>query len=70
MLYSNNDPRAVGAMFNEHYREDKEPEIYAYCDICDEPIYDGDKYYDINGIKYCEACINSCECMAECEGLW
>lgn len=36
-----------------------EPEVYAHCEICDEPIYDGDEYYNLDGHKYCEACVQS-----------
>ena len=34
-----------------------DPPIYAHCEICDEPIYDGDEYYKINEHNYCEACV-------------
>lgn len=27
------------------------------CDICGEPLYDGDAYYDVMGEKYCESCM-------------
>lgn len=43
----------------------KEPQIFAYCEDCGEPIYDGDEYYDIGGHKYCEACVHKSYRTAE-----
>ena len=28
-----------------------------HCDICGNNIYEGDKYYRVNGVAYCEGCI-------------
>lgn len=35
------------------------PEIepYCQCDMCGEPIYDGEDYWDINGDIVCEDCL-------------
>lgn len=37
--------------------EDKERTPVYYCSCCNEPIYDGDYYYPIDGEKVCEYCI-------------
>lgn len=34
-----------------------EPPVFAECEACGMPIYDGDEYYDIDDHKYCEACV-------------
>lgn len=41
--------------------EPKEPElrIAFICELCEEPIYEGDEYYDIPGLgKCCAECIS------------
>lgn len=42
-----------------------EPPIYAKCEICGEPIYDGDEYFELDGHNYCEACVNGSYRTAE-----
>ena len=37
--------------------EPPKPPVFAHCDLCDEPIYDGDEYYELDDHKYCEACV-------------
>ena len=37
----------------------KEPPIFAECEACGMPIYDGDEYYNIDDHKYCESCVHS-----------
>jgi hypothetical protein len=38
--------------------EDTRKEVY-HCTICDEPIYEGDDYYNIPGLgPCCETCID------------
>lgn len=34
-----------------------DPPIYAHCEACHEPIYEGDEYYEIDDHNYCEACV-------------
>lgn len=34
-----------------------EPPVFAECEACGMEIYIGDEYYEINGQKYCEACV-------------
>lgn len=35
-----------------------EPEICTYCEICESPIYEGDKFYEeINGCIMCVDCL-------------
>lgn len=38
-----------------------------HCEDCDEPIYDGDEYVQIDGMKYCMPCIerNYESCVGE-----
>lgn len=35
-----------------------EPEPAGYCDICGEPVYEGDYLTDIGGEKWCDDCLN------------
>jgi|GEM_PF-4441255 len=45
-------------LFNEvdkHYTDERD-EIYT-CACCDEPIRDGDEYYEVETKKYCLACV-------------
>ena len=30
-----------------------------YCDICGQELYTSDSYYNIDGVKYCEDCIEA-----------
>ncbi len=42
-----------------------EPPIFDHCEECGCEIYDGDEYYEIDGKRYCEACIYSFLKIAE-----
>ena len=42
-----------------------EPPIFDHCEICDEPIYEGDEYYHIDEKNYCEACVRGSYRTAE-----
>lgn len=44
-----------------------EPPIVYKCSWCNEPIYEGDIYYDINDNVWCEECIIDARKEAECE---
>lgn len=44
-----------------------EPSIFDHCVECGYEIYDGDEYYEIDGKKYCEACVGSFLRTAEVE---
>lgn len=35
-----------------------EPEPAGHCDICGEPVYEGDYLTDIGGEKWCDNCLN------------
>lgn len=35
-----------------------EPDPAGYCDICGEPVYEGDYLTDICGEKWCDDCLN------------
>lgn len=35
-----------------------EPSPAGYCDICGEPVYEGDYLTDICGEKWCDDCLN------------
>lgn len=35
-----------------------EPEPAGNCDICGEPVYEGDYLTDIGGEKWCDDCLN------------
>lgn len=37
--------------------EAEEAEAAIYCDECGEPIYEGEDYYEIREVVYCERCI-------------
>lgn len=46
-------------MFKAYDREiakQEEEAIHCYC--CGEPIYEGDKYYEINGEAFCKSCLD------------
>lgn len=47
-----------------------EPPVFAKCEICGEPIYDGDEYFEIDDKPYCEACVYGCYRTAEVEHDW
>lgn len=34
-----------------------DPEPAFYCDECNEPIYVGEDYYDVEGYRLCEYCV-------------
>lgn len=34
-----------------------DPEPASYCDICGEPLYEGDGITDIDGINWCDNCL-------------
>lgn len=38
--------------------EPPEAEAAIYCDECGAPIYEGEGYYEISGVVYCERCID------------
>lgn len=43
----------------------REAEVWSYCDICGEPIYEGDYYYEFDGDGvYCENCVRH-KCAGE-----
>ncbi len=39
--------------------EPSEDVIFAYCDYCDEEIYEGETYYDIGGETICVDCLRA-----------
>lgn len=43
------------------------PPIVYTCVNCQEPIYEGDDYYDIEGDAWCEECIRDALKIAELE---
>lgn len=43
------------------------PPVAYTCDCCGEPIYEGDDYYDIDGVAWCEDCIRAARKTAELE---
>lgn len=47
-----------------------EPPVFAECEACGEPIYDGDEYYEIGEHKFCEACVVSGYRTAEVEDMF
>jgi hypothetical protein len=44
-----------------------DPPIVFYCDICNDPIYEGDDYYDFGEEKYCYDCVQRAFRTAEIE---
>ena len=44
-----------------------EAPVFARCEICGEPIYDGDDYYDIDNEYWCEECVHNARHTAEVE---
>lgn len=35
------------------------------CDVCEEFVYDGEPYWEINGERWCEACIDDAKKYAD-----
>lgn len=50
-----------GMIVNDYmYREeDYDPDFY--CDMCGEPVYEGDVYFKIGNDRICECCIEGCK---------
>lgn len=44
-----------------------EPPLYGECEVCGEPIYDGDECYELGDHLYCEACVHRGYKTAEVE---
>lgn len=42
-----------------------EPLIFAECDACEAPIYDGEDYFELGDHKFCEACVDGGHRTAE-----
>lgn len=42
-----------------------EPEPAWYCEECGNAVYDGDAYYDFDGVIYCEDCMDKHRKAAE-----
>lgn len=42
-----------------------EPEPVYICDCCEDGIYAGEVVYEINGLHYCENCIDNMRYVAE-----
>lgn len=55
-----NDMNLENGMLLGGDREVDEDPVY-YCDMCGEPIYEGDTIYKIFGNKVCECCIEECK---------
>ncbi len=45
--------------------ENAQPKKITICDICGEPIHEGDSYYDIENTVICDSCINDFKKTAE-----
>lgn len=43
--------------YDEWKTSQPEPKPSAYCDICGEPLYEGDYLTDIDGVKWCDECL-------------
>jgi hypothetical protein len=52
----------IGKTNDEHSRK-----LAYICDINSCSIYDGDEYYDINGVVICEHCMKSSRQIAEAQ---
>ena len=55
-MYHNDMNLENGMIVNDSCREPEMDPVY-YCDLCGEPIYEGDTIYKILGNKVCEGCI-------------
>jgi len=44
-----------------------DPPVVYICTQCNEDIYEGDTYFEIDLKKYCEFCVDRCKKVAECE---
>lgn len=42
-----------------------EPPVFAECDACGDPIYDGNDYHKIGDYNFCEACVEGSLRLAE-----
>lgn len=43
------------------------PQVYAYCELCDKKIYEGEEYYRLADMNICERCVNKAYTTAEME---
>ena len=49
-----------GMIVNSGWSDTEIDPVY-YCDMCSEPIYDGDPIFHIFGNKICECCVEDCK---------
>ena len=40
--------------------------VFGYCSMCGNEIYEDEYYYGVGGEIYCEECIDDCKHTAEC----
>lgn len=53
----------------EYFPEPEERTVIVECDICGEPLFEGDTVYKILGKYICEDCIESAEKTIESEEI-
>ena len=41
----------------ERYGYEKPPKVFGICSECEDSIFEGERYADIDGKRYCECCI-------------
>ena len=48
-----------GMLVNDSWNESERDPAF-HCDMCSEPIYEGDTYFKVYNNRYCECCIDEC----------
>lgn len=71
MIYRNDDPTALSAMEDDHYREqaEYEPRKCFNCPECGEPVFEDERYYIFDGDIICDSCIENHARTAVWEGI-
>ena len=65
MTFRTNDPIADYNGYCHYLQEEEERrEILDVCAECGEPIREGDDYYEVDGKRYCESCIDDMRRLA------
>jgi hypothetical protein len=63
MTYNNSDPRGVEAFERARTGNygNNEEEAVTHCDLCGEPIYYDERYYNIGELIVCQSCVKDGE---------
>lgn len=71
MVYRNDDPMALSAMEEERLGGEvhNAPRQCLRCSDCGDPIYEDERYYEIDGNVICDGCLENHERTAIWEGV-